>query len=50
MTEWDELSFKVVRLEHSGQELVARASNFAVARAAFDTCLRRGLSSVRALA
>jgi hypothetical protein len=39
VTEWGELSFKVVRLEQGGQELVARASNFTVARAAFDTCV-----------
>jgi hypothetical protein len=37
MVEWGELSFKVVRLEASSQELLARASNFQVARAAFDT-------------
>jgi hypothetical protein len=34
MAEWGELSFKVVRL--SGQELLARAGNILVARAAFD--------------
>jgi hypothetical protein len=36
MTEWGELSFKVVRLEKVGQELLARAGNITVARAAFD--------------
>jgi hypothetical protein len=36
MTEWGELSFKVVRLEQAGQELLARAGNILVARAAFD--------------
>jgi hypothetical protein len=37
MTEWGELSFKIVRLEQAGQEVLARARNFLVARAAFDT-------------
>jgi hypothetical protein len=37
MAEWGELSFKVVRLDIGGQEVIARASNFIVARAAFDT-------------
>jgi hypothetical protein len=37
MTEWGELSFKVVRLESAGQEVLARASNLMVARAAYDT-------------
>ena len=36
MTEWGELSFKVVRLEQAGQEVLARAGNILVARAAFD--------------
>jgi hypothetical protein len=36
MAEWGELSFKVVRLEKAGQELLARAGNIMVARAAFD--------------
>jgi hypothetical protein len=35
--EWGELSFKIVRLEKAGQEVLARAGNFLVARAAFDT-------------
>jgi hypothetical protein len=37
MVEWGELSFKIVRLEQAGQEVLARASNFQIARAAFDT-------------
>jgi hypothetical protein len=36
MVEWGELSFKIVRLEQGGQEVLARAGNFLVARAAFD--------------
>jgi hypothetical protein len=36
MTEWGELSSKVVRLEKAGQEVLARAGNIMVARAAFD--------------
>ena len=36
MAEWGELSFKVVRLEQAGQEVLARAGNIMVARAAFD--------------
>jgi hypothetical protein len=36
MTEWGELSFKVVRLEKAGQEVLARAGNIMVARAAYD--------------
>jgi hypothetical protein len=36
MPEWGELSFKVVRLESAGQEVLARAGNILVARAAFD--------------
>jgi hypothetical protein len=35
MTEWGELSFKVVRLEKAGQEVLARAGNIMVARAAY---------------
>jgi hypothetical protein len=31
-----ELSFKVVRLEKAGQEVLARAGNIMVARAAYD--------------
>ena len=36
MVEYGELSFKVVRLETTGQEIIARAGNLLVARAAFD--------------
>jgi len=39
MGEWGELSFKVVRLEQAGQEVLARASNILVARAAFDVAV-----------
>ena len=37
MVEWGELTFKIVRIETGGQEVLARAGNFMVARAAFDT-------------
>ena len=37
MVEWGELTFKIVRLENAGQEVLARAGNFLVAQAAFDT-------------
>jgi hypothetical protein len=33
------LSFKVVRLEQAGQEVLARATNIVVAKAAFDMCV-----------
>jgi hypothetical protein len=36
MTEWGELSFKVVPAGKAGQEVLARAGNIMVARAAFD--------------
>ena len=36
MAEWGELSFKVVRLEKASQEVLARAGNIMVARAAYD--------------
>jgi hypothetical protein len=39
MGEYGELSFKVVPLEPAGQEVLARAGNFFVARAAFDSCV-----------
>jgi hypothetical protein len=39
MGEYGELSYKVVRLETAGQEVLARAGNFFVARAAFDSCV-----------
>jgi hypothetical protein len=35
--EFGELTFKVVRVEQAGQEVLALAGNFMVARAAFDT-------------
>ena len=37
MVEWGELSFKIVWLDNAGQQVLPRASNFMVARAAFDT-------------
>jgi hypothetical protein len=39
MVEWGELSFKVVRLEQAGQEVLARAGNILIARAAFDVAV-----------
>jgi hypothetical protein len=36
---WGELSFKVVKLENSGQEPLALAGDFMIARAAFDTAV-----------
>jgi hypothetical protein len=36
MTEYDELRFKIVRVETAGQEVLGRLSNVIVARAAFD--------------
>jgi hypothetical protein len=39
MAEWGELFFKVVRLESAGQEVLAKAGNILVARAAFDICV-----------
>jgi hypothetical protein len=39
MTEWGDLSFKVLRLETTGQEILARAGNIIVARAAFDVAV-----------
>jgi len=39
MVEWGELSFKVVRLEQAGQEVLARAGNLIIARAAFDVAV-----------
>jgi hypothetical protein len=39
MGEWGELSFKVVRLEQAGQEVLARAGNILVAGAAFDVAV-----------
>jgi len=39
MVEYGELSFKVVRLEADGQEVIARAGNYEVCKAAFDKAL-----------
>jgi hypothetical protein len=39
MVEYGELSFKVVRLELAAQEVLARASNIMVARAAYDVAV-----------
>jgi hypothetical protein len=39
MIEYGELSFKVVRLEACGQEVIARAGNYEVCKAAFDKAL-----------
>jgi hypothetical protein len=39
MIEYGELTFKVVRLETGGQEVIARASNYEICKAAFDKAL-----------
>jgi hypothetical protein len=39
MVEYGELSFKVVQLEPTGHEVLARAGNIMVARAAFDVAV-----------
>ena len=39
MIEYGELSFKVVRLEPAGQEVLVRASNYEICKAAFDKAL-----------
>jgi hypothetical protein len=39
MLEFGNLSFKVVRLETAGQEVLARAGNLIVAQAAFDVAV-----------
>ena len=39
MVEWGELSFKVVRLETAGHEVLARAGNLIIAQAAFDVAV-----------
>jgi hypothetical protein len=39
MVEYGELSFKVVRLERAGQEVLAKAGNVLIARAAFDVAV-----------
>src|SRR5215471_5591039 len=36
MIEYGELSFKVLRLEPGGQEVIARAGNYEICKAAFD--------------
>jgi hypothetical protein len=37
--EYGELSFKIVRLEPGGQEVIARAGNYEICKAAFDKAL-----------
>jgi hypothetical protein len=39
MVEYGELSFKVVRLEPGAQEVIARAGNYEICKAAFDKAL-----------
>ena len=39
MVEYGELSFKVVRVEPTTQEVLARAGNILIARAAFDVAV-----------
>jgi hypothetical protein len=39
MVEYGEVSFKVVRLERGGQEVIARAGNYELCKAAFDKAL-----------
>jgi hypothetical protein len=39
MIEYGELCFKVVRLEPGGQEVIARAGNYEICKAAFDKAL-----------
>jgi hypothetical protein len=39
MAEYDELRFKIVKLETAGEEVLARISNLIVARAAFDVAV-----------
>ena len=39
MMEYDELSFKVVRLEPGGQEVIACAGNYEICKAAFEKAL-----------
>jgi hypothetical protein len=39
MIEYGELTFKVVRLEPAGQEVIARAGNYEICKAAFDKAL-----------
>jgi hypothetical protein len=39
MVKYGDLSFTVVRLEASGQEVIARAGNFEICKAAFERAL-----------
>ena len=39
MVEYGELSFKIVRLEPGGQEVIARAGNYEICKAAFEMAL-----------
>jgi hypothetical protein len=39
MVEYGELSFKVVRVEPAGQEILARAGNIMLARPVFDVAV-----------
>ena len=39
MIEYGELPFKIVRLEPGGQEVIARAGNYEICKAAFDKAL-----------
>ena len=39
MIKYGELSFKVVRLEPGGQEVIVRAGNYEICKAAFDKAL-----------
>ena len=39
MIEYGELPFKVVRLEPGGQEVIARAGNYEICKAAFEKAL-----------
>jgi hypothetical protein len=39
MIEYGELSFKIVRLEPGGQEVIVRAGNYEVCKTAFDKAL-----------
>jgi hypothetical protein len=39
MIEYGELPFKVVRLEPGGQQIIARAGNYEICKAAFDKAL-----------
>jgi hypothetical protein len=39
MIEYSELPFKIVALESGGQEVIARAGNYEICKAAFDKAL-----------